>query len=242
MEQKLSSTTNTQTALINNDSLTDCRSQQPFYSQQLRTELIIFAAVESMDKLDKIATEINLVRGQNVYSLHGSGKTEALYHNYSDVMSIHYLPSETAGKTKMDIYVPHPTDKFLNTLCSMFETNGVQYDLMRIELAWDFYVEDAHTFKDYLVSHIFPSGSIVSCDEDYEVFNNFTIRDSASGIYIYPTTTAQNEITRLLIVLNKPLLKKLGIQSPPKLDSINLLHAFEIMGVDTIKLSQYLKG
>ena len=164
-----------------------------------------------------------------------------------------YLPENLPQDLSIIIHEPdHTIMEEVDVILQILNTSP---SVSKIELAWDFYTNQAILLKMWFRDHLWLCYNRKGCstykdyDDDPRYKNTDYIsnpRDSTKGIRVYPRPigSSPSEYLRLELQLNRPVIRKMGIKFPltPSQLSIDYKKFFRFCCIDYDRLvKSYLR-
>lgn len=193
---------------------------------------------EQLQKYYKVQTDHGLPEG--------NFKRKKVYMNSSGTIDLMYRSKRFDGKFYKPMflfYLHQPSRSVMYQLDAVFKKLGIFPLVKKIELAWDFYVNNVWGFQEMIEQHLFLRHQRNPSRKYKNTFYTNDLRQSVKGVRVYtrPKEFDYRDCVRLELELHRPKIKNLGIEFPVQAHHLDLdfRNYFEFRMFDLDKIYKY---
>jgi hypothetical protein len=140
-------------------------------------------------------------------------------------------------------YLHQPSRPVMYQFHAVFRRLGLFPLIKKIELAWDFYVNNVWGFQEMIEQHLFLKHQRSPSKKDRNTYYTNDLRKSVKGVRVYPRPKEfdYRDCVRLELEIHRPKIKKLGIEFPLQAHHLDLdfMNFFEFRMIDLDKIYNY---
>ncbi|MGD0021708.1 MAG: hypothetical protein ABSC54_05335 [Smithellaceae bacterium] len=134
--------------------------------------------------------------------------------------------------------------ELLSILDSFFKYNSIKITVSVIEMTFDFSTDDRIKFIEFMKSHLVLKHTRAKANSGYRTtFYTNDIRTSAKGMRVYDDAFKGNDkkMVRMELVLNRAVIRKLGLEFPlSSIDLVDLSKFFSFKVINEKRIKDYL--
>jgi len=176
----------------------------------------------------------------------GNFKRKKVYTNSAGTIDLIYRSKRFDGKFYKPMflfYVHQPGRSVMYQLDAVFKKLGLFPLVKKIELAWDFYVNNVWGFQEMIEQHLFLRHQRNQSRKVKNTFYTNDLRQSVKGVRVYtrPKEFDYRDCVRLELEIHRQKIKKLGIEFPVQARHLDLdfRNYFEFRMIDLDKIYKY---
>ena len=176
----------------------------------------------------------------------GSFKRKKVYANSAGTIDLMYDSKSFNGnfyKPMILFYLHQPGRSVMYQLDAIFKKLGLFPLVKKMELAWDFYVNNVRGFQEMIEQHLFLKNQRNPSQKFKNTYYTNDLRKSVKGVRVYtrPKEFVYRDCVRLELEIHRPKIKKLGIEFPIQAHYLDLdfRNYFEFRKIDLDKIYKY---